>query len=91
MLRHAGSTELEMLFRADMVWYSSTQHPLFGGSRRYFGSHVAAIGHHCVYRYIRLLETETLTKEYFLWFTLLSIGVFGFFISDRPVHHVHVL
>ena len=26
-------------------------------------------------------KMEPLTKEYFLWFTLLSIGVFGFFIS----------
>ena len=24
---------------------------------------------------------QPLTKEYFLWFTLLSMGVFGFFIS----------
>ena len=59
----------------------TTQHPLFDRSRRYFGSHVAALAHHCLYRYIRLWKLQPLTKEYFLWFTLLSIGVFGFFIS----------
>ena len=26
-------------------------------------------------------KLKPLTKEYFLWFTLLSLGVFGFFIS----------
>ena len=56
--RHAGATD-EMLFRADMGLVSCTQHPLFGRSRRYFGSHAAAFGHHCLYRNIRLLEAAT--------------------------------
>ena len=55
--RHAGATD-EMLFRATWL-VSCTQHPLFGRSRRYFGSHAAAFGHHCLYRNIRLLEAAT--------------------------------
>ena len=37
------------------------------------------------------MELKPLTKEYFLWYTLLSTGVFGFFISTDLFHHVHVL
>ena len=34
---------------------------------------------------------QPLTKEYFLWFTFLSIGCVRVLHLDRPVHHVHVL
>ena len=78
--RAAGDTA-EMLFRADLPWYE----PL----------HIAyAVGVDGISVVMLLLSAiivftgtfaswrlEPLTKEYFLWFTLLSMGVFGFFIS----------
>ena len=36
-------------------------------------------------------KLKPLTKEYFLWFTLLSTGAVRILYLDRPVHDVHVL
>ena len=78
--RHAGATA-EMLFTDSIVWYA----PL----------HICySVGVDGISVVMLLLSSiivftgtfaswklKPLTKEYFLWFTLLSTGVFGFFIS----------
>lgn len=77
----AAGESAEMLFRADLSWYE----PL----------HIAySVGVDGISVVMLLLSAiivftgtfaswrlQPLTKEYFLWFTLLSMGVFGFFIS----------
>ena len=79
-LRNGGATE-EMLFTDSITWYA----PL----------HIAySVGVDGISVVMLLLSSiivftgtfaswklKPLTKEYFLWFTLLSTGVFGFFIS----------
>lgn len=79
-MRAAGNTD-EMLFQASITWFK----PL----------HIEyAVGVDGISVVMLLLSSvivftgtfaswqlKPLTKEYFLWFTLLSIGVFGFFIS----------
>ena len=79
-LRNGGATE-EMLFTDSITWYA----PL----------HIAySVGVDGISVVMLLLSAiivftgtfaswklKPLTKEYFLWFTLLSTGVFGFFIS----------
>ena len=79
-LRNGGATE-EMLFTDSIVWYA----PL----------HIAySVGVDGISVVMLLLSAiivftgtfaswklKPLTKEYFMWFTLLSTGVFGFFIS----------
>ena len=88
--RHGGATD-EMLFRADMVWYPALNiHYSVGVD----GISVAMLLLSAIIVFTGTFASwrlQPLTKEYFLWFTFLSIGVFGFFILDRPVHHVHVL
>ena len=78
--RHVGATA-EMLFTDSIVWYA----PL----------HICySVGVDGISVVMLLLSSiivftgtfaswklKPLTKEYFLWFTLLSTGVFGFFIS----------
>lgn len=78
--RHAGATD-EMLFRADIPWYPALNiHYSVGVD----GISVAML---LLSAFIVFTGTfaswrlQPLTKEYFLWFTLLSMGVFGFFIS----------
>ena len=79
-LRNGGATE-EMLFTDSITWYA----PL----------HIAySVGVDGISVVMLLLSAiivftgtfaswklKPLTKEYFMWFTLLSTGVFGFFIS----------
>ena len=79
-LRNGGATD-EMLYTDSIVWYA----PL----------HIAySVGVDGISVVMLLLSSiivftgtfaswklKPLTKEYFLWFTLLSTGVFGFFIS----------
>ena len=78
--RQAGATET-MLFTASEVWYAPLNiHYAVGVD----GISVAML---CLSAVIVLTGTfvswkiEPLTKEFFLWFSLLSTGVFGFFIS----------
>ncbi|VBB48162.1 NADH dehydrogenase subunit M [uncultured Paludibacter sp.] len=78
--RNAGATET-MLFTASEVWYAPLNiHYAVGVD----GISVAML---CLSAIIVLTGTftswkiEPLTKEFFLWFSLLSTGVFGFFIS----------
>ncbi|TWV14684.1 NADH-quinone oxidoreductase subunit M [Bacteroidaceae bacterium HV4-6-C5C] len=78
--RHAGATE-EMLFRADIPWYPALNIQYSVGVD---GISVAMLLLSAVIVFTGTFASwklQPLTKEYFLWFTLLSMGVFGFFIS----------
>lgn len=78
--RHNGATE-EMLYTAKLLWYE----PL----HIYYSVGVDGISVAMLLLSAIIVFTGTfaswklqpLTKEYFLWFTLLSMGVFGFFIT----------
>ncbi len=78
--RSAGQTA-EMLFTADTVWYAPLHiHYSVGVD----GVSVAMLLLSAIIVFTGILaswKTEFLPKEYFLWFCLLSVGVFGFFIS----------
>ncbi len=78
--RAAGDTS-EMLFRADTVWYEALNiHYSVGVD----GVSVAMLLLSSIIVFTGTFASwrmETLAKEYFMWFCLLSIGVFGFFIS----------
>lgn len=78
--RQAGATA-EMLFRADTVWYAPLHIAYSVGVD---GISVAMLLLSAVIVFTGTFASwklQPLTKEYFLWFTLLSMGVFGFFIS----------
>ena len=78
--RHGGATD-EMLFRADVAWYPALNiHYSVGVD----GISVAMLLLSAIIVFTGTFASwrlQPLTKEYFLWFTLLSMGVFGFFIS----------
>lgn len=78
--RNAGATA-EMLFRSDSVWYAPLHISYSVGVD---GISVAMLLLSSVIVFTGTFASwklQPLTKEYFLWFTLLSLGVFGFFIS----------
>ena len=78
--RSAGNTA-EMLFRADTVWYAPLNIAYSVGVD---GISVAMLLLSAIIVFTGTFASwrlQPLTKEYFLWFTLLSMGVFGFFIS----------
>ena len=78
--RAAGDTA-PMLFRADTVWYEALNiHYSVGVD----GISVAMLLLSSIIVFTGTFASwrmETLAKEYFMWFCLLSVGVFGFFIS----------
>ena len=77
----AGGDTAEMLFRADTVWYAPLHISYSVGVD---GISVAMLLLSAVIVFTGTFASwrlQPLTKEYFLWFTLLSMGVFGFFIS----------
>lgn len=78
--RGSGNTA-EMLFTADTVWYAPLNiHYSVGVD----GISVAMLLLSAIIVFTGTFASwkmEFLQKEYFLWFYLLSIGVFGFFIS----------
>lgn len=78
--RAAGNTEL-MLFRADVVWYQQLNiHHAVGVD----GISVIMLTLSSIVVFTGVLSSwkiESQTKDFFMWFFLLSIGVFGFFIS----------
>ncbi|MDR1755633.1 MAG: NADH-quinone oxidoreductase subunit M [Culturomica sp.] len=78
--RSAGETA-EMLFTADTVWYAPLHiHYSVGVD----GISVSMLLLSAVIVFTGILASwkmELLPKEYFMWFCLLSVGVFGFFIS----------
>ncbi|KAA6312283.1 NADH-quinone oxidoreductase subunit M, partial [termite gut metagenome] len=79
-LRNGGDTS-EMLFRADTVWYAPFNiHYSVGVD----GISVAMLLLSAIIVFTGTFaswQMKMQTKEFFLWFTLLSAGVFGFFIS----------
>ena len=78
--RAAGETAT-MLFCADMPWYPALNiHYSVGVD----GISIAMLLLSAIIVFTGTFASwrlQPLTKEYFLWFTLLSLGVFGFFIS----------
>ncbi|WP_292268138.1 NADH-quinone oxidoreductase subunit M [Butyricimonas sp.] len=78
--RGSGNTA-EMLFTADTVWYAPLNiHYSVGVD----GISVAMLLLSAIIVFTGTFASwkmEFLQKEYFLWFYLLSVGVFGFFIS----------
>jgi NADH-quinone oxidoreductase subunit M len=78
--RKAGNAA-EMLFRSDITWYAPLHIAYSTGVDGISVRHAAAEFGHCVHRTFASWQMKFQTKEYFMWFTLLSMGVFGFFIS----------
>ena len=78
--RAAGNTE-EMLFQASMMWYEPLNiHCAVGVD----GISVTMLLLSAIIVFAGVFASwkiEPLSKEFFLWLILLSIGVFGFFIS----------
>lgn len=78
--RNAGNTA-EMLFTASANWYAPFNIHYSVGID---GISVAMLLLSAVIVFTGIIASwkiDTLPKEYFMWFCLLSIGVFGFFIS----------
>ncbi|MBR5688518.1 MAG: NADH-quinone oxidoreductase subunit M [Prevotella sp.] len=79
-MRHAGNTDV-MLFTASHVWFEPLNiHYAVGVD----GISVVMLLLSSIIVFTGTFASwklKPLTKEYFLWFTLLSSGVFGFFIS----------
>ena len=76
----SGGNTAEMLFRADAVWYAPLHIAYSVGVD---GISVAMLLLSAVIEFTGTFaswQMKVQTKEYFLWFTLLSMGVFGFFI-----------
>ena len=77
--RSAGNTA-EMLFTDSVMWYPSLH---IGYSVGVDGISVAMLLLSAIIVFTGVFASwrlQPLTKEYFLWYTLLSMGVFGFFI-----------
>jgi NADH-quinone oxidoreductase subunit M len=77
----AGGDTSEMLFRADTVWYAPLNIHYSVGID---GISVAMLILSSIIVFTGVFASwkiDPLPKEFFLWFCLLSIGVFGFFIS----------
>ncbi len=78
--RSAGATE-EMLFTTNHTWFAPLH---INYSVGVDGISVAMLLLSSVIVFTGTFASwrlKPLTKEYFLWFTLLSLGVFGFFVS----------
>ncbi|WP_277638919.1 complex I subunit 4 family protein [Bacteroides graminisolvens] len=76
----SGGNTAEMLFRADAVWYAPLHIAYSVGVD---GISLAMLLLSAVIVFTGTFaswQMKVQTKEYFLWFTLLSMGVFGFFI-----------
>ncbi len=68
----------EMLFVSDIIWYPALNiHYSVGVD----GISVAMIALSAVIVFTGVFSSWNMVKEYFMWYCLLSTGVFGFFIS----------
>ena len=79
-LRAAGVAD-EMLFRGDWMWFESLNIKLSLGVD---GISVSMLLLSCVIVFAGVFASwnmDPLPREYFMWFWLLSTGVFGFFIA----------
>jgi NADH-quinone oxidoreductase subunit M len=75
--QRAVSTDV-MLFVADIVWYPSLNiHYTVGVD----GISVAMLALSAIIVFTGVFSSWNMPRDYFLWYCLLSIGVFGFFIS----------
>ena len=77
----AAGAEGEMLYTASFTWFEPLHIKYSGGVD---GISVAMLLLSAIIVFTGTFASwklKPLTKEYFLWFTLLSTGVFGFFIS----------
>lgn len=73
----AISTE-DMLFVSDIVWYAPLNiHYTVGVD----GISVLMIALSAIIAFTGVFSSWNMAKEYFMWYCLLTIGVFGFFIS----------
>ena len=88
--RQGGATD-EMLFCADVAWYPALNIHYSVGvdgisvAMLLLSSLIVFTGTFASWR------LQPLTKEYFLWFTFLSLGVFGFFISEiADLHNIPI-
>ena len=82
-MRNAGNTDL-MLFTYSVPWFAPLNIAYSVGVD---GISVVMILLSAVIVFTGTFaswQLEPMKKEYFLWFVLLSIGVFGFFISTDP-------
>lgn len=81
LMERAGGNTAEMLYMADIVWYAPLNiHYTIGVD----GISVAMLLLSAIIVFTGTFASWQMrdqVKEYFLWFTLLSLGVFGFFIS----------
>jgi NADH-quinone oxidoreductase subunit M len=75
--QRAVSTE-SMLFVTDIVWYPSLNIHYTTGVD---GISVMMLALSAVIVFTGVFSSWNMPREYFMWFCLLSIGVFGFFIS----------
>lgn len=81
LTQRAEGDTAEMLFRSDYSWYSSLNIKLSLGVD---GISVAMLILSSIIVFTGTFaswQLEHQTKEFFLWFCLLSLGVFGFFIT----------
>jgi len=77
-LQQRAVSAAEMLFVADIVWYPSLNiHYTVGVD----GISVAMIVLSSIIVFTGVFSSWNMPRDFFLWFCLLSTGVFGFFIS----------
>ena len=74
----AAGADAQMLFTASVDWFTSLHIKYSVGVD---GISVAMLLLSAVIVFTGTFVSWDMNKEYFLWFTLLSIGVFGFFIT----------
>lgn len=74
----AAGADAQMLFTASVDWFTSLHIKYSVGVD---GISVAMLLLSAVIVFTGAFVSWDMNKEYFLWFTLLSIGVFGFFIT----------
>lgn len=87
----AAGNDAEMLYTDSVMWFGAFEYTLCRGRRRYFGGHALLSAIILFTGVFASWTIENQTKEYYMWLILLSLGVFGFFISIDLVHDVHVL
>ena len=78
LLDRAAGADAEMLYTASFVWFEPLHIYYSVGVD---GISVAMLLLSGIIVFTGTFVSWDMCKEYFLWFTLLSLGVFGFFIS----------
>ncbi|MDR0983253.1 MAG: NADH-quinone oxidoreductase subunit M [Culturomica sp.] len=77
-LHERAVSDAAMLFFADTTWYDSLNiHYTVGVD----GISVLMIGLSAIIVFTGVFSSWNMSREYFMWYCLLTIGVFGFFIS----------